>query len=304
MADAKDWNLQPLFPEPILEQHLFPDVHPGQASYVWRVTTARERRIVRTSRLTAAPEDAFWVGCRELFGVQPCNFLDMYDINATLRSRTSLPIPFVVRAASLHGRSLLVVEELPGRGLVAFNDLPVDAAAQLGCGIAEIHGATRDAYGDFPGRTAHPLRRFGAHMASVMEHLLNRFYHDSPEFQRDAPRWMEAAATLPAPACAVPILLDMDPTQFLTDGERLTGLVDTELYAYGPAAYDLIALEPLLDRPHAAAFARGYQTVRPMPDLRPVRPVYRFLQRLMELQGPVPLDAWMRAPAWFDAVSA
>ncbi len=35
----------------------------------------------------------------------------------------------------------------------------------------------------------------------------------------------------------------MDPTQFLSDGTSITGLVDTEAYAVAPREFDFIGLE-------------------------------------------------------------
>jgi len=39
--------------------------------------------------------------------------------------------------------------------------------------------------------------------------------------------------------------------------------------------------------------------VLPLPDLSRVRAPYRFLYRLLEVQGSVPLDAWMSWPELF-----
>jgi hypothetical protein len=62
---------------------------------------------------------------------------------------------------------------------------------------------------------------------------------------------------------------------------------------------DFIALEYLLDPPGAAAVARGYNAIQPLPDLSAVRPVYRYLYRLLEAQGRAELEIWMAHPAVF-----
>ncbi len=67
-----------------------------------------------------------------------------------------------------------------------------------------------------------------------------------------------------------------------------------------PPALDLIGYEYELDAPAAAAFAAGYRTIAPLPDLTAVRPVYRYLYRLLETQGAVPLDAWLAWPGVFS----
>lgn len=96
-----------------------------------------------------------------------------------------------------------------------------------------------------------------------------------------------------------PIMLDLDPTQFITDGTDLTGLVDLEVYAYGPPAFELCMLEYLLDAAQAADFRIGYERVRPLPDLQDVRPLYRYLGLLLAVQGRVPYEQWMNIPAIF-----
>ena len=92
----------------------------------------------------------------------------------------------------------------------------------------------------------------------------------------------------------------MDPTQFLAEGGRLTAIIDTEAYAAGPREWDLLALEYVLDRRGAATFARAYAAVAPLPRLAAVRLPYRFLARLLGIQGAVDVDAWMAWPHVFD----
>ncbi|HZR43443.1 MAG TPA: hypothetical protein VFB12_25235 [Ktedonobacteraceae bacterium] len=94
-------------------------------------------------------------------------------------------------------------------------------------------------------------------------------------------------------------MIDMDPTQFLTDGGRLTALVDTEAYAVGPCELDFIALEYVLDQRGAAALTKGYNTIRPLPDLSRVRSVYRYFCRLIGIQKKTDLETWMAQPVLF-----
>ena len=65
---------------------------------------------------------------------------------------------------------------------------------------------------------------------------------------------------------------------------------------------DLIGYEYELDRPRAAAFVRGYESVLPLPNLRAVRPLYRYLYRLLEVQGSVELNIWLGWPAHFESL--
>lgn len=94
-------------------------------------------------------------------------------------------------------------------------------------------------------------------------------------------------------------MLDVDATQFLTADDRITALIDTEAYVVAPRALDFIGYEYELDERGAAAFAAGYRTLLPLPDLATVRPVYRYLYRLLGVQGAVPLDEWLAWPTRF-----
>jgi hypothetical protein len=61
-----------------------------------------------------------------------------------------------------------------------------------------------------------------------------------------------------------------------------------------------VALEYVLDGRSARALARGYARVRPLPELVRVRPLYRYLYRLIEIQSATPVGEWLAWPAWFD----
>lgn len=111
--------------------------------------------------------------------------------------------------------------------------------------------------------------------------------------------WARDALALPAPLMAAPMLLDLDPTQFVWAGNVARWLVDVEAAVLAPSALDLCAWEYLLDAAGAVRFRRGYGRVRPLPELDRVRPVYRFFLRALEVQGGVPLKTWLAAPTRF-----
>lgn len=91
----------------------------------------------------------------------------------------------------------------------------------------------------------------------------------------------------------------MDPTQFLSDDQSITGLVDTEAYAIAPREFDFIGLEYVLTEKEAHAFKQGYETIMPIPRLEECRHPYRYLYRLLSVQGSVELDKWLRHPSYF-----
>jgi aminoglycoside phosphotransferase (APT) family kinase protein len=295
-------DLQPLFTAPVLRQQLFPDVHPGQASNVWLVETSEESVVVRSTRMTADPVDPFWWGARDLFGVDPTNVLALAEIHRTLMALSSIPVPSVLRTGFIDGTPYAVVERMEGTVLRSFRDLPSAALVQLGEAIARIHARSFAECGALTGAVRYAVAEFHERMVRTMRGLVERFYADQPAIAGLLDAMCQRAEQLPRPGSASLVMLDMDPTQFLTDGTRITALVDTEVYVQAPRELDLIAMEYLLDEERARAFATGYRHILPLPDLRAVRPVYRYLYRLMEVQGSVDIHQWMEWPAWFEQV--
>lgn len=292
-------DLQPLFSEPILEQRPLDPGYSNHASDVWLVRTAAESVVVRTSRLNGQPDNDFWWGLRDLFGVDPRRVFDMEPVNQILHQQSTIPVPRVFRRAVLDGRPYVMVELMPGSALDSFATLRLEVLIDLGEALARIHQYRFDWCGAPTGAVKHGLDQFHTQMVMTMRELVARFYPDHQQIRERLEPMCEAALALPAPTVGALVMPDIDPTQFLTDGARLTALVDTEAYVVGPAALDLLALEYVLDARQAQAFAQGYRRVSPLPDLTLVRPVYRYFYRLIRIQGSVPLDHWLAAPSLF-----
>lgn len=94
-------------------------------------------------------------------------------------------------------------------------------------------------------------------------------------------------------------MIDIDPSQFLTDGSQLTGIVDTEAYVIAPRELDFIGLEYILDEQSAAEFRAGYESLLPIPNLTECRLPYRYFYRLLSVQGSVDIGQWMNAKVLF-----
>ena len=132
-----------------------------------------------------------------------------------------------------------------------------------------------------------------------MRSIVEQFYADDPQITGALESFCTAALNLPVPEAGALVMVDMDPTQFITEGQRLTVLVDTEASAVGPCELDFSALEYVLTQRGAVALAKGYNAIRPLPDVSSVRPVYRYLYRRLEVQGKVELESWMAHPVLF-----
>jgi hypothetical protein len=132
-----------------------------------------------------------------------------------------------------------------------------------------------------------------------MSQLVFRFYDDKKDFKELLHTTRTQLQHISHPESSTFVLVDIDPTQFLSDGNTITGLVDTEAYVVAPRELDFVGLEYVLDEPSAAAFKEGYQTVLELPQLEHVRIPYRFLYRLLSVQGNVELETWMNRKILF-----
>ncbi|CAI8703080.1 hypothetical protein EMIT019CA3_100146 [Bacillus pseudomycoides] len=54
-----------------------------------------------------------------------------------------------------------------------------------------------------------------------------------------------------------------------------------------------------MDKKSAEDFIRGYISVQDIPDLTYVRKPYRYLYRLLSVQGSVDIEEWLSHPTYF-----
>jgi len=137
--------------------------------------------------------------------------------------------------------------------------------------LAEIHRYQEEHFGDPASSSKRPIRVFHSALAQTMQKMVNRYYQRDHSFVDHLQQVVQCLSRLPAPASASFVMFDMDATQFLTDGQGITGLVDTEGYVLAPKEFDFIGLEYVLDRQAAEDFRKGYETISPIPDLTPCR---------------------------------
>lgn len=291
-------NLQPLFPDPILSQRAIPAAYADHTNNLWAVQTKNGQYIVRLPRPAAELQTPFWRGVQFLFGLDPTNPSRLATINRLLVQDSPLSIPQVVRSGQIAGRTAIVVEALPGNRLDDLRALPAASLAQLGEAVARLHQHHSSWFGTLDSSQHYPLHDWGARLAATLQLLAST--SDDPTLHPPLAQFVAAALALPPLPFATPIMLDVDATQFLVADGAITGLVDTDAYAAGPPELELIGYEYELDTSSAAAFAAGYRRIRPLPDLTAVRPLYRYLCRLLETQGAVPLAEWFAWPAYLS----
>ncbi|WP_044747760.1 phosphotransferase [Bacillus alveayuensis] len=291
-------DLQFLFAERIKEiQELSPG-YEDHASDVWLVKTDREEVIVRSSRMVGEPSNDFWWGCKRLFGIDPRNVHELEHINNILSECSTIPIPKVLKKGTL-SREYVVVEKLAGQVVKSFIGQPDSLLQSLGEGLAHIHQHQRQYIGNPSGTFQVKLEHFHNHLINVMKELVSKFYRNNQKIVHKLDEVIEILKEIRVPDYSTFVLVDMDPTQFLSDGKAITGLVDTEAYVIAPREMDFIGLEYILDKKAAAAFKEGYEKVMKIPDLTEYRLPYRYLYRLLSVQGSVDLDHWLNQEILF-----
>lgn len=291
--------LQQLFNSPILSVQA---LHPGyedHASDVFLVRTEDKEVIVRSSKMYEEPNNDFWWGCKNLFGIDPRNVHHLETVHTLLQEHTNLPIPTIIEKHILNDREFVVAEKLVGNTVQSFIGQPDSTLFSLGKGLAEIHKFKVDFIGNPSGTFQVPLDGFYSHILNVSKELVHMFYSDDESIQNAFPTFESQLSSLSLPKESTLVLIDMDPTQFLSDGTAITGLVDTEAYAVAPRELDFIGLEYILTEKEAHAFKSGYETIMSIPHLEECRQPYRYLYRLLSVQGSVELKKWLNHPSYF-----
>ncbi len=294
-------DLSPIVELPIVSQRLIPSHHPGQSNYIWEITTKNERLVVRSPRHRTPPDEDFSQGALRLFEATGKDLNRADAIHRDLHEHGAIPVPHVKAVKQYLGRPFLVVQWMPGTSLCSFNLLSDDQLQRLGKHTARLHQHRQSHFGRFGSihqiRLGQPLDQFFVRLWSTIGFLLSRFYSSDPNAHRWVARIQTSVASTPALLATAPIMLDMDPSQFLVHNGTITALVDTEFYVWGPPELELTGLELLLDGSTAHAFRRGYEAIAALPPLESVRSIFRLVLRLLSFQGSVDWNTWMTLPA-------
>ncbi|WP_152656056.1 hypothetical protein [Oceanobacillus sp. CFH 90083] len=286
-------NLAFLFNEPIKEVQELSPGYEDHASDVWLVKTENQEVVVRSSRMTEEPNNDFWWGCKKLFGIDPRRVFELENVNNTLNNITSIPIPRVLNKGNCFSREFVVVEKLTGEMVKSFEGKPSTVLQSLGEGLANIHMNRKKYVGNPSGTYKVRLEVFHQHLKHTMAEIVFKFYNEEKEISKKLAEVKDLLDKAPIPEYSTFVLVDMDPTQFLSDGKVISGLVDTEAYVIAPRELDFIGLEYVLDEKSAMEFKTGYEKVLELPDLTGVRKPYRYLYRLLSVQGDMNIDEWL-----------
>jgi hypothetical protein len=188
---------------------------------------------------------------------------------------------------------------LQGATLDSFVVLSDNELRKFGSNLAKIHSYKMNYWGNPVGTFMIGIDNVNNHVIRSMKEIVNEFYLDNYKIVNYLPQMEQILCKIPAPEYSSFVLVDIDPSQFLSANGVITGLVDTEAYVIAPRELDFIALEYVLDRRSAELISEGYEAVLSIPDLKSVRTVYRYLYRLIEIQGDDDIDDWLSRPTLF-----
>lgn len=293
-------NFRSVFPsERIINIKELSPGYDDHASDVWRIKTEKREVIVRASGIEDVKcAGAFFRSLNIIFGIDPTNVFAMEAINDRLFDLNAFVYPKILEKHKID-REYVVVELLQGATLKSFERLSDDELRKFGSNLAKIHSYKHNYWGNPSGTFAIDLDKANAHVIRSMKEIVNEFYLGDKKIVNYLPQMERTLRDIPAPRCSSFVLVDIDPTQFLVRNGSITGLVDTEAYVIAPREFDFIALEYVLSKHSSELISEGYETVLPLPDLTSTRTVYRYLYRLIEIQGDDDIDDWLSRPILF-----
>lgn len=295
-------TLQALFDQPIVSVKTLGEPYDGRANDVWLISLQDQTEYVVKSPKTAREESEFVYGIKMIYGVDARTVQEHLDeINKKLAHANSFHIPKVVRKVKKAGKHFFVMEKVEGIPLTSFEGRSAQFYRDYGRKLAHLHSYQTNFFGAVYGGEKRHLREFHALLKKAVSKLISHYYADQPEYQNYAEKVQQKLEKLSPPDAASLILIDLDPSQYIEDDDQVTSLVDTEYVVFGPAAFDLIALEYLLTKEATQAVQLGYEEICPLPrQLHEVRECYRFVSLLLDIHGSWDMKKWMNHPIRFS----
>lgn len=279
-----------------------PRLFEDSTNRLWEVRWLRDGQpqegVLKLCRQTDLKDSSFWQAMRQLFGVSyPLQMADFQTLYRQLSIWSPLQVPKLFLAADdpALARGWLLTEKLEGRSL-SVQPESTAIAEDLARHVGQLHQQRSPYYGEWhtpKGKAVDwPLA-----VCNTVADLAAQTQQDIRDFEPALQRFVQEGGALSAGF--VPIMPDLRWDQFLHKEGRLSALVDLDALVWGPVELEWVLLEYLLNAEQAEAFARVYQTYRPLPELTQVRTVYRLLLFFMQVLGEGALARWMSAPERF-----
>ncbi|WP_409250603.1 aminoglycoside phosphotransferase family protein [Bacillus sp. SCS-153A] len=202
--------------------------------------------------------------------------LEAYEI---LKGRVSVPevLDYWVGDGECAGAFLL--SELKGKPLT--KEASPALSYQVGVLHAEMHSIhppkNKELNGiknKFPGWSHFIEQQFYSFAEDVKEVL------DDPLYRKSLEKFEKMKHQLPAPDGPSFVHMDFRPANIIVNNERVSGVIDFESVRFGSAEVDFTKLYRdflSFDEHLYNAYQEGYNSVRPLIDLKHVLPFYRFV---------------------------
>ena len=297
--EIPDWKL--IFDSPVLKAEAKDG---GFANETWEVQTQKGKYILKVTKNPPHPDRPFWDGLKTLFGLDVYKHILYRKVLADfIREHSPLRVPKVLyadRSREFLPNPFVIMEEIEGQ-LAEFDHSQNTErlAFQIGDHLGRLHHASFPYWGCFPDDPRYPPEAWPLKLASAMESMAEKWFRGNPDVQKNLPSFAAQARALTAPQQFALVLPDLRLSQFLMENGQITTLVDIESHVIGPRELDFINLEHWLPCKYIPAFLEGYEKHQPIPDLQPVRSLYRYLYYLIDVLAVKDYQEWMNQPILF-----
>jgi hypothetical protein len=268
----------------------------GQSSNdVYRCEGVAETVAVRIPRVRMDALSSFWRQLREVFG---CTFppsVGQFRAIAAAVTDAGLRCPRLIAAMQIDGRPAVITEWLPGEPWEP-DRFPSsgDVHRALGAFLARMHDRGHDGFGAVGG----PLRPAPDYHHAAMTSARNVVESAWSGGAEELVSSMDDSDPAAVASSFAMIMPDIAGNQFLFDGDAIAGVVDLDSYVIGPIELELTVAEWCLVDP--AAFAEGYEAVRPLPRFEPFRRFHRATMLVNEEAVAGDVDRLLEEHAFFD----
>jgi len=272
-----------------------PSLYDDSSHTIFLHETASQKEVIKVLNSQSAEESPFWQGMADFFGVglkqQLQHFESLYPLIAQY---SPLEIPALLQTLVVPNESIWAIKTdfLPGQS-VQSEQVTAQMVRQLAEHLACLHQVQSNQFGYIFGKTK---TSWPQHLKQQLTQLLT--VHPILNSSEQEALLAQIDARFQPSKFGV-IMPDLRWDQFLQQENALTGLTDLDALVFGPVELDWVLLEYLLTTEQAQIFCAEYERHRAIPEIEPVRSVYRVMLFLMNVLGEKNYQAWRDYPTLF-----
>lgn len=276
-----------------------PSLYDDSSHTVFLHETVSQKEVIKVLNSQSAEESPFWQGMADFFGVclkqQLQHFESLYPLIAQY---SPLEIPTLLQTLVVPNESIWAIKTdfLLGQS-VQSEQVTAQMVRQLAEHLARLHQVQSDRFGYIVGKAKTETKpSWSQHLKQQLTHLLT--VHPILSSTEKEALLGQIDARFQPSAYGV-IMPDLRWDQFLQQEGTLTGLTDLDALVLGPVEFDWVLLEYLLTPEQAQIFCTEYERHRAIPEIEPVRSVYRVMLFFMNVLGEKNYQAWRDYPTLF-----